>query len=221
LSNDSEVRKEIDLYLERLLTLQYQASSYVSHPNTKGDLRENFLKQTIEGEFPLLRLEKGVVEKKRGSQKQLDLIWLKPNARVGLFHCYDIADCRLIIEIKSTAKKNDMEALNKIAGTYKTMEHTLPNLKVGMFCYSTNVQKKTFLHKLGFDYDSEIDAYSGYSKDIYPQIDFFFSLDIHDDESTGDEQKPYFVYRDNNKSNVLILESPAITKFLNLFKQEL
>lgn len=79
MSMDRIPRDIIDTYLERLLSLQHQASDWISHPI----LREKFLWQIIKGEFPSLLLENGVVEQKRGSHRQLDLIWLKPTDRAG------------------------------------------------------------------------------------------------------------------------------------------
>jgi len=218
LSSDRVPRDIIDTYLEQLLSLQYKASDWISHPGTKGSLREKFLWQIIKGEFPSLLLENGDVEQKRGSHRQLDLIWIKSTARVGQLSYYDIEDCKLIVEIKSVAKKSEMDALNQSLSIYRAMQNVCPNLQVGMFCYSTNAQKKTVLSKLGFDYDVELDAYSGYNNDtdIYPHVNFLFSLDLNDAEP-----RPYFVFRDNNGGNVLMQESPAITHFLRLFQQEI
>jgi len=217
LSSYEVPRSIIDTYLEQLLALQHQASDFISHPGTKGDLREKFLCQIIKAEFPALILATGVVEQKQGSHRQLDLIWLKPTARVGQLSCYDIADCRLIIEIKSTAKKSEMDALDESARLYKTLGNACPNLQIGMFCYSTEAKKKTVLSKFGFTYDGDLDAYNGYNctLNIYPNVHFIFSLDLK-----GEEPRPYFVYRDNNGENVLMQESPAITHFLRLFQQE-
>lgn len=111
-----------------------------------------------------------------------------------------------------------MDALNESARIYTALVNVYPNLQVSMFCYSIEALKKTVLVKLGYIYDADLDAYSGYdrAKDIYPHIKFFFSLDFN-----HEAPRPYFVYRDNNEKNVLIQESPAITHFLRLFQQEI
>ncbi|MCL2638322.1 MAG: hypothetical protein FWD48_08110 [Oscillospiraceae bacterium] len=203
-----------DIYLEKLLTLQYEASDFITHNLTKGTLREKFLIQVIVGEFPRLKdyLQSGVVEQKRGNHRQLDMIWLKQEGRVGQTSYYDLQDCEYITEIKSKATASEIKKLEESAVCYKA----ICPIKVGMFCYATEANQKTVLKKFGFLHDRDIEAFSAYdeSKDICKNIDFFFSLDINAEDS-----RPYFVMRDSLGKNSLFLNSPVITHYLNLFRQ--
>lgn len=209
----TQPRKEIDIYLEKLLALQYEASAWISHKPTKGTLREKFLIQVISGEFPWLGeyLKSGVVEQKCGSHRQLDMIWLKIEGRVGQLSYYDLSDCKVITEIKSKATATEIKQLEESASCYKGISP----IKVGMFCYSTQAKRETILKKFGFTYDNELDAFSGYdgSNDIYENIDFLFSLDID-----AYVPRPYFVIKDASGENSLFLDSPVITHYLNLFR---
>jgi hypothetical protein len=208
-------RKETDTYLEKLLALQHEASAWISHKPTKGELREKFLIQVILNEFPKLKrqLERGVVEEKVGSHRQNDIIWIKSTGRVGQLAFFDLADCNMIIEVKSIATASDMRKLEESSSLYKDARQ----LKTGIFCYSTDASRETVIKKFGFQYDKELDLFSAYNpnKDLFPSVDFIFSLDIAPKES-----KPYFIIKGNDKTNTLFLESPVITYFLNLFRGE-
>ena len=53
------LRKDIDLYLQKLLALQFEASSNISHKPTKGGVREKFIKQVVKSEIPDVTLVSG------------------------------------------------------------------------------------------------------------------------------------------------------------------
>jgi len=52
----ANLRKDIDLYLQKLLALQFKASSNISHKPTKGSVREKFIKQVVKAKSRMLRL---------------------------------------------------------------------------------------------------------------------------------------------------------------------
>ena len=57
----ANLRNEIDLYIQELLSLQFKASKNISHNLTKGELREKFVKQVVLSQYPNLSLESGIL----------------------------------------------------------------------------------------------------------------------------------------------------------------
>ena len=180
-----------------------------------GELREAFIKRIICDEFESICLHKGILEVGNWQSPEIDFIWLKPNARVSGFRVFDGNDCRLHMEIKSTAKKEEFGYLNKYSGEIK-QRCPENNIKSGMFCYSTQSNRKSVLKDFGFKYDSSIKAFKTYNKeqDVYPNIDFVFGLDLQ-----SSIKRPYFVMRDFYGDNGLFLNEPVIDYFLDLFKR--
>lgn len=212
------IREEIDLYLQDILKMQYMVSDNISHRLTKGELREKFIRRLVQDEFPMLLLKSGILCADTWQSTQGDFLWLKDGARVGNLNLYDLDDCRMFMEIKSSATAAELRAIDKTANIIKQRYTGESMIKVGMFCYSTSANEKTVLRKFGFTYDREIDGYNAYdqSKDRMHNVDFLFSLNISDeqDEST----LPYLVVRDCSGSCILYKDNPVIRYFLNYFR---
>jgi len=213
------LREEMDLYLQELLSLQYKSSNNISHKPTKGMLREKFIKQIVVDEYPNLKIQSGILIDGNWQSTQGDFIWLKDNARVGLYDCYELADCQMFIEIKSNAKHSEFVHLNDLAQEIHrriSSDESKSRIVVGAFCYSTEASYKTILRKFGFKYDNELQGFLNYDKeyDIFPNIDFLVSLNIADDY----EESPYIVVRDIYGNCVLYNYNPIIKYFLNYFK---
>ena len=87
-----------------------------------------------------------------------------------------------------------------------------------MFCYGTVANAKTILRKFGFTYDKEIDGYNAYakSKDVMPNVDFIFSLNIVDDPD--ELTSAYLVARDFSGNCNLYIDNPVIRYFFNYFR---
>lgn len=186
------IQSDIDLYLQRLLILQYQASDFLYHKPTKGDLREKFIKQLIKSELPEITLVNGILLHKKWQSPQIDCILLRPGARhLGNMYCYRAEESQLCMEIKSCAKSVELETLNKTA---KTLKRGNKNIKVGMFAYTTAVTRKTIFKNFGFPFDRELSSYGEYNKqkDIYLDIDFIFVLEVGD--VTG--RSSYYITKD-------------------------
>lgn len=198
-----------------MLALQYKASDKIKHNVTKGNLREEFLKDLLKKVYGNLSIEKGIIVKEKWQSTECDFILLKEGARKGDFKVYDLSDCKMFMEIKSRAKKAEFDALNKTAKNIKNKCSEGQKILVGMFCYGTEAMKRTVLSKFGFKYDKEIDAYINMGEDVYPDIDFVYSLDIPRDCS---ENVPYFLLRDYTGKMQYYLQSPVIKFFFDLFK---
>lgn len=163
-------------------------------------------------------LKSGILCSDTWQSKQGDFLWLKDGARVGNLNLYDLDDCRMFMEIKSSATAAELRAIDETASNLKQRYAGESLIKVGMFCYSTSANEKTVLRKFGFTYDREIEGYNAYdqSKDRMRNVDFLFSLNISDnqDELTS----PYLVVRDYSGSCILYKDNPVIRYFLNYFR---
>lgn len=209
------IRQQISLYLQDLLSAQYKVSSQIEHRPTKGDLREEFIKRVVCDSFDGMHFYKGILEVGSWQSPEIDFIWLRESSRIGSFRVFDGNDCKLFMEIKSIAKKDEMEYLNQYAKEIKS--RCQPNrVKAGMFCYCTQTDRRTVLKDFGFKYDRSIKAFKSYDKkiDIFPNIDFLFGLDLQ-----SKNKKSYLVVRDFYGGNSLFLKEPVIDYFLDLFKK--
>ena len=219
------LQQQIDIYLQRILAAQYDVSEQIEHNLTKGELREKFIEWIITEQYPKLIIKRGIIFCEAWQSSQIDFIWLKNNARVGLHGVFDIDDINMAMEIKSNAQASEIEHLNDTAKDIKEKSAQNQDVKVGMFCYCSRAMRKTIIPKFGFSYDTKLDIYDVYniSMDQFPYIDFFFSLDI------SHEKTPYFIYRGNERQdendaypmrkNLLFLQDPVICDFLRMFQK--
>lgn len=198
-----------------MLSAQYEVSSQIKHRPTKGELREEFIKRVVCDEFKGRCFYKGILEIENWQSPEIDFIWLKDNVRTGGFHVFDGNDCKLFMEIKSTAKKEEIVYLNHYSGEIK-LKCRNNQVKTGVFCYCTQTDRKAVLKDFGFSYDRGLKAYKAYNKarDIFPNVDFLFGLDLQ-----SESRQPYFVVRDYYGDNTLFLKEPVIDYFLDLFKE--
>ena len=212
------IRDEVDLYIQEVLKMQYMVSNNISHRLTKGELREKFIRRVVQDEFPNLLLKSGILCEGTWQSTQGDFLWLRDGARIGNLDLYDLKDCLMFMEIKSQATAKELRAINDTAKNLKQRYTGDFPIKVGMFCYGTVANAKTVLRKFGFTYDKEIDGYNAYakSKDVMPNVDFIFSLNIVDDpdESTS----AYLVARDFSGNCSLYIDNPVIRYFFNYFR---
>ena len=130
----ANLRNEIDSYLQNLLALQFKASSGISHNLTKGELREKFVKQVVNSQYPNVQLKSGILTHDDWQSSQGDFIWLKANARVlvGMF-CYatDATD-------KTVLKKFGFQYDKDLQG-YCAYDATKDIFKEINFLYSLNI----------------------------------------------------------------------------------
>ena len=214
MANRRDLRKEIDLYLEALLKLQFNASKGISHNPTKGNLREKFIKRILLEKFPKIIIEKGVLTKGTWESSEMDFLFLQ--CQKDEMDVYDLCDCKLLMEIKSNLETRELTALNNTAKIIKDNCVDTHQIVVGMFCYSSTIKDKTIIKNFGYSYDKELDAYEPYKSalDLFTNIDFLFSLNINNDEETS----PYFIARNNGAETVLHIENPVIDFLFRYFK---
>jgi len=212
------IRDEVDLYIQEVLKMQYMVSNNISHRLTKGELREKFIRRVVQDEFPNLLLKSGILCEGTWQSTQGDFLWLRDGARIGNLDLYDLKDCLMFMEIKSQATAKELRAINDTAKNLKQRYTGDFPIKVGMFCYGTVVNAMTVLRKFGFTYDKEIDGYNAYakSKDVMPNVDFIFSLNIVDDPD--ELTSAYLVARDFSGNCSLYIDNPVIRYFFNYFR---
>ena len=193
-------------------------SNNISHRLTKGELREKFIRRVVQDEFPNLLLKSGILCEGTWQSTQGDFLWLRDGARIGNLDLYDLKDCLMFMEIKSQATAKELRAINDTAKNLKQRYTGDFPIKVGMFCYGTVANAKTILRKFGFTYDKEIDGYNAYakSKDVMPNVDFIFSLNIVDDPD--ELTSAYLVARDFSGNCSLYIDNPVIRYFFNYFR---
>lgn len=212
------IRDEVDLYIQEVLKMQYMVSNNISHRLTKGELREKFIRRVVQDEFPNLLLKSGILCEGTWQSTQGDFLWLRDGARIGNLDLYDLKDCLMFMEIKSQATAKELRAINDTAKNLKQRYTGDFPIKVGMFYYGTVANAKTILRKFGFTYDKEIDGYNAYakSKDVMPNVDFIFSLNIVDDPD--ELTSAYLVARDFSGNCNLYIDNPVIRYFFNYFR---
>ena len=208
-----------DEYIEKLLLAQYDVSEIIEHMLTRGEIREDFIKDQIIKQFPHVRCCKGVITSNTGVDQsgQLDIIIPKEGARercLGtqtLFSCEDVS---LVLEVKSSATGTHFKELNEEAEKIKTFESgSYP--KFGLICYKYNLTKKNLLKRFGYKYDNEIMSfgYNGQLPTEYPNIDFVLALQNEDENG---DAKCFFITKDLTGEYNLNLSEPVSKNFFKL-----
>lgn len=100
---------EFDEYIEKLLLVQFDASEIIKHNLTKGEVREDFLKEEVNKQFAHICYHKGFIvnNEKEYQSGQLDIIITGNDARTRKYgdqSMVDIRDARIVLEVKSCAQ---------------------------------------------------------------------------------------------------------------------
>lgn len=201
------------VYLDKLLKLQFDCTEEITHNLTKGEVRENLLKQLMLNNINSLiasNLVSGQVKYENlDKSKQIDIILLKPYAFLPVNNVYYIKDCILFMEVKSKATTNEIKDFNNFA-----KENANSNIECGMFCFNTQVKHKTVLEKFGFDYDLKYGV-SKLDNVEYENIDFFINIDC-------DNNEPYLVIKEKkNRNEYELIRENVVYNFLNFIRYRL
>lgn len=208
-----------DEYIEELLLAQYNVSEIIEHMLTRGEIREDFIKDQIIKQFPHIKCCKGVITSASGNEQsgQLDIIIPKEGARercLGAQHLFSCEDVSLVLEVKSAATGTHFRELNDEAKRIKSFESS-SYPRFGLICYNYNLTKKNLLKRFGYTYDSEIMSfeYSDQLRHEYPNIDFVLALEK--DEENG-YSKCFFITKDVEGEYYLNLSEPVSKHFFKL-----
>lgn len=214
---------EFDEYIEKLLLVQFDASEIIKHNLTKGEVREDFLKEEVNKQFAHICYHKGFIvdNEKEYQSGQLDIIITGNDARIrkyGDHSMVDIRDARIVLEVKSCATTADLRKLNQVAREIKSHSDTPQSVRIGMFCYSYAIQEPNMLKKFGFKYDKELD---GYFDDISIENDFDnidFILALNGNKADGEESKDFFLIKDIYSNRFVLKKKEPVSKdFFMLF----
>lgn len=185
-------------YTENLISAQYDVSEIIQHELTKGEVREEFVMDTIQKGFSnSINLTRGFLQVGNTQSNQMDILLLKQNAPVANIASQTLTSpehCKMVLEVKGNASGNDLREYNNKIALIKGMPATSHPL-FGIFCYKIRLTQKTILNRFGYTYDNFSDSYYDEfnpKKGIagrpieYPKIDFLISIEM--DESGNNKQ---------------------------------
>lgn len=222
-------RDQHDEYLERLLQAQYDASEFVEHKLTRGEIREDFIRSIIEKEYRSLSCVKGFLCTNNDQLGQCDLAILPLNVRLrsnGNQIQIDPAETKLVCDVKSTITTRDIKKANDL-GKKMQMLYSDNSPLVGLFGYRIKNQLKSFVGDFGYTLqrlDSNDTGTYSLTLDYtprYPYIDFIISIhntniQLEENINQPDTRKFYIIRdRNNNKFN-LFLNEPITKNFFDL-----
>lgn len=214
---------EFHKYTENLIQAQYGVSEIIKHELTKGEVREEFVMDTIQRGFGNdINLKRGFLQVGDKQSNQMDILLLKQNALVANIGNQTIVqpeNCLLVLEVKGNASGSDLKEYNEKIGVMKAMQADSHPL-FGIFCYRIKLTEKTILNRFGFTYDKSLDSF--YDEDnpknaikglatIYPNIDFLISIEIDEEENA----KQYFLRK--NEATGRYIKSVEYPVLKNLF----
>lgn len=130
--------EEFHRYTENLIQAQYNVSEIIQHELTKGEVREEFVMDTIQRGFGNpINLKRGFLQVGAQQSNQMDILLLKQNAPVVNLGNQTIVSpehCLMVLEVKGNATGNDLKEYNDKIGLMKTMQ-AVSYPMFGIFCY--------------------------------------------------------------------------------------
>ena len=217
--------EEFHKYTENLIQAQYDVSEIIQHELTKGEVREEFVMDTIQNGFGNeINLKRGFLQVEDVQSNQMDILLLKQNAPVVSIGNQTIIapeNCLMVLEVKGNATGTDLKEYNDKIGLMKAMPADSYPI-FGIFCYKIKLVERTILNRFGFSYDNfSGDFYDEYNVKRrnpgrtveYPNIDFLVSIEV--DEEGNNKQ---FYLRKNNETGRYIksVEYPVLKNIFSL-----
>ena len=182
---------EFDQYSEDMLMAQYDVSEIISHELMKGEIREDFLISTLEScSEPKPCFVKGTLSDGTNDTGQLDIILCRPHSylrRLGTKCFVEKADALCVIEVKGNCTGKDLRGAVAKAVTIRNLQGQAV-LLYGVVCYRVALELKTIMSRFGYSFDSANNTYfdnatipneaeADWRKIVYPDLDFFVSLE--------------------------------------------
>lgn len=204
---------EFDQYSEDMLLAQYDVSKIISHELMKGEVREDFLLETLLScSVPKPTIVKGTISDGTEDAGQLDLILLRSHAHprtLGGQCVVEKRDALCVLEVKGNCTGVDLRGAEIKSKVIQGLGGDRQPL-YGVICYKAKLEQKTILNRFGFKYDKSIAAYidnalirgeqqSDWQKLDYPSLDFFICLE---------DNKKIFLRK--------YQPSPGVERFLNV-----
>lgn len=182
---------EFDQYSENLLMAQYEVAEIISHELMKGEVREDFLITTLEScSDPKPRFTKGTLSDGNNDAGQLDIILCRPHShlrRLGTQCFVSKDDALCVIEVKGNCTGRDLQKAMLQASKIRGLQGQSTPL-YGVVCYKLALELKTIMNRFGYSFDSTNNTFfdnatipneleANWQSILYPDIDFFVSLD--------------------------------------------
>lgn len=171
---------ELNYYDEKMLRLQYEVSECFTHQLTKGEVREDFIKEYIKKKIRNIEILKGSIIKDNNISSQLDMIICKDNItynQYGSHYLVEAEFCKQVIEVKSTLNNKYIKQYINVSKNIKKMNS---DIKTGIFSYSLGDNPKNILKHFGYEYDIDLDMYyynTEKIKEEYKYIDYVICID--------------------------------------------
>jgi len=206
-------------YYQNLLSAQYDVSEIFEHALTRGEIREEFIRELITKRNSSIKAYTGVLSNGTDSSGQCDILIAPNTATVEPFGSkvmMKVENCKIVCEVKSNATGLDFKKANDSAEVIKNL-NPVQHPIYGMFCYQTKLQKNTIFKRFGYKFDNDYEAFfeDESLELIYPNIDFVIS--IKDDPDGGFEQ--FFIIRNEiNQRFNLVNDFPVIKNFFSLIE---
>lgn len=210
-----------------MLMAQYDISDIISHELMKGEVREDFLLDTLcSCSDPKPKIVKGTVSDGETDAGQLDLILLRAYAhprKLGSQYIVEKRDALCVIEVKGHCTGVDLRKAEQKAHLIQSMVGDGQPL-YGVICYRAKLQKKTILNRFGFQYDKQTTTYydnaltphereTDWQKLEYPNLDFFACLEEEKKIFLRKSQPRPDLYRFHNSA-----ENPLIKNLFSMIR---
>lgn len=200
-------------YLEKLLLLQSYAVEELKHNLSKGEMREEFLRDLILNQYNNIKCHRGFIVDKEFQSTQTDIIISNnrsSNINMGGQSLIYLDDVKMTIEVKTSGETKHLKDLEENAIEIKSRiveknkksksknKPIIEHPKIGLFAYKFNLNKNNFLKKFGYRYNNEIESYERDKKSSveFKNIDFISIFD----------------FNDNDKENLLMCDSIFLTR---------
>jgi len=213
--------EQYDEYIEKLLYSQFDVAEIIEHLLTRGEVREEFLIDSLSKEFDHPRICRGFLMDFDDISNQCDILIYKAGARtrnIGNNKLIQPTDCHMVIEVKSRLAYKDLKEFNIKAQRIKSMCN--PNQQppiCGIFAYNIVMPKNNILSRFGLVRETETDSYKTDEEKTlqYPFIDFITSIhrESWDDIDTSNH---FFLIKDMMKGYQYFCNYPIISNFIGL-----
>ena len=203
---------ELNFYDQKMLRLQYEVSECFTHQLTKGEVREEFIKEYIKKKIRNIEILKGSIIKDNKTSSQLDMIICNDNViynQYGSHYLIDSEFCKQVVEVKSTLNN---KYINQFINVAKSIKEMNADIKTGMFAYSLGDNPKNMLKHFGYEYDIDLDMYYYNSEKIkneYRYIDYLICID---------EDFEFVVINEDREFN-LYIDKPIIKYLWSILKK--
>ncbi len=190
---------ELNFYDQKMLRLQYEVSECFTHQLTKGEVREDFIKEYIKKKIRNIEILKGSIVKDNKTSSQLDMIICNDSViynQYGSHYLIESEFCKQAIEVKSTLNNKYIKQFINVTKNIKEMN---ADIKTGMFAYSLGDNPKNILKHFGYEYDIDLDMYYYNPEKIkneYRYIDYLICIDEDFEFVVINEDREFKLYID-------------------------